>query len=314
MSSNQFNFNTEARVSNLKMLKNTMLYKSSLGIKDKTWKNWAESIDNIIKNIDNKEEKKISKIGNEEKIKIKKIIKEILKNLKKNNLKKFKYEAFGGLIQKEKRIRKLLEKIIDFLNKINGKTRQNLFNDNKLSITRNLKRAYNTAIKTNQFIASEGQLRSSTTIQNSSTINLNFLKKVKKEFEQLNELYKTNIEQSGFPNFSQINDNFNLIEFCTGIHSLNNEIKTTILQKMLKIVNTDKKFKIYEFIVSYNYFINNLKEYCRPQSLEVLSNNEIKDKLKSIGTGIGNGRGNGRGSVINVTSDASRNTNGPPPK
>ena len=199
MSSNQFNFNTEARVSNLEMLRNTMKYKSSLGIKDNTWKNWAESIDNIIKNINGN--KKIKEIGQENKNELKKIIENILKNLKKNNLKKFKYGAFGGLIQKEKRIRKLLEKIIDFLDKINGKTRQSLFNDPKLSITRNLKSAYSTAIKTNQFIASEGQQRSSTTTTNTTIKELYFLKK---EFIHLNELYKTNIEGDGFPNFDTI--------------------------------------------------------------------------------------------------------------
>lgn len=58
MSSNEFSFNNKARVSNLEMLKNTMLYKSSLGIKDNTWKNWANSIDKIIGNINDKEKKK----------------------------------------------------------------------------------------------------------------------------------------------------------------------------------------------------------------------------------------------------------------
>lgn len=35
----EFKFDTNTRISNLKMLKDTMCYKSSLGIEDKTWKN-----------------------------------------------------------------------------------------------------------------------------------------------------------------------------------------------------------------------------------------------------------------------------------
>ena len=212
--------------------------------------------------------------------KIKNIIKEILKNLKKNNLKKFKYGAFGGLIQKEKRIRKLLTKIIEFLENIDSQTRQSLFNDPKLSITRNLKKAYNTAIETNQFITSE------TTTPNSNTIKLNFLKK---DFEQLNKLYKENIAQGNFTNFDTIKNEPTKVKFCEAINTLNNEIKSNILQKVNALANDniDKKLKTYEFIVSYNNFINNLKEYCTNQTFEELRNNKIKDKLKSIGSSSG---------------------------
>lgn len=44
----EFKFDTNTRISNLKMLKDTMCYKSSLGIEDKTWKNWAKNIDDLI--------------------------------------------------------------------------------------------------------------------------------------------------------------------------------------------------------------------------------------------------------------------------
>lgn len=88
-----FSFNNNARVSNLEMLRNTMRYKSSLGIKDKTWKNWAESIDNIIKSINgNKKEIKIEEIGSGKITTLKEIIENILKNLKKNNLKNLNME------------------------------------------------------------------------------------------------------------------------------------------------------------------------------------------------------------------------------
>ena len=275
-----FSFNNNARVSNLEMLRNTMRYKSSLGIKDKTWKNWAESIDNIIKSINgNKKEIKIEEIGSGKITTLKEIIENILKNLKKNNLKKFKYGAFGGLIQKEKRIRRLLTKIIDFLNNINnGETRQKLFNDPKLSITRNLKKAYNTAIKTNQSIASEGQPRSSTTTPNSSTINLNFLKK---DFEQLNKLYKENISDGNdFTQFDTIKNKNTLDEFCDGINTLNQNIKVKIGRMLSNLNdNADKNLKIYKFIVSYNNFINNLKNHCTRQRLEKINNSKIKQKF-----------------------------------
>jgi hypothetical protein len=264
------------------MLRNTMRYKSSLGIKDKTWKNWAESIDNIIKSINgNKKEIKIEEIGSGKITTLKEIIENILKNLKKNNLKKFKYGAFGGLIQKEKRIRRLLTKIIDFLNNINnGETRQKLFNDPKLSITRNLKKAYNTAIKTNQSIASEGQPRSSTTTPNSSTINLNFLKK---DFEQLNKLYKENISDGNdFTQFDTIKNKNTLDEFCDGMNTLNQNIKVKIGRMLNNLSdNTDKNLKIYKFIVSYNNFINNLKNHCTSQMLEKINNSRIKQKFGS---------------------------------
>ena len=240
--------NNKILVKNFSILHNVMEYKHDMSKTDKWWGNKAKELNNVIKDLDNG---KVKNLNQNKQNKLKDILKDIDKRFKKWH-QKFKYsKPLNPFLKKEKRIRKLIKKMLTFIEDGRGK-RKNLFKIDKkygyLRMNNKLKNIFNKSIYLN-FINNNSNNHS----DNNSNFSKKLIKILDKKFNELNI--------DGVNYFTEILMKCNIDEIINELKAINVEINGKLEEKIRKMRNYHSiniKLKMYNFIIFYNNFLDNL--------------------------------------------------------
>lgn len=254
-----YKFANDVTVKNLDMFHKIMEYKHKIGVGDRFWKQTADKLNELGKGLDRNKSLENFDGNKKEKVdEIKELLEGIQKRFDRGN-QKFKYgsDVLKPFLKKEKRIRELMENIMDLLNKkkrIENRDRKKLFKNKDLALKNGLREAYDNAININKSINTE---------KTEEGIKLDIFKK---KLEVLFLLYK-NCFKEEFPEKELLKKADNLIKFCENLKEANKKIKTKVNEKINSEENKVSLLEIYKFIELYKNLIDNITNSIKKNSI-----------------------------------------------
>ena len=264
---NGFEFDDKATIYNIELLKNVINYKKGMPKTDAFWRNISNELGQIINELTQNNRNGKKKLREVENLEVKRKLINYLKFIEFNMdqwTQRVKYsKALRPLFRKEKRVRKLIRNILNYLKKgksTSGKEeRKNLFNINKeygnLDIKGELKKAYNKASNINHYVENNDKL-------------LNYLLKMNKtKFKDLIDEYKEIVGGEMDYDFKTYYQNIlnsdSLIKFNENLYEIHKKIKKNLNKTIKKMVEEGRGsrsdcFRLLTFLISYNNFIKEI--------------------------------------------------------
>ena len=315
-------FSNKAKVSNVLLLKKVIDYKRTLPKSDSFWNNISRELENFLDKFNNKNlDNRLVNLDNEDKYEDKQELIRLLRFIRRNMnewQRKVKYsKALRPLFRKEKRVRKLIKNILNYLEKgktSSGNKRTNLFKIDQeygnLQIKGKLKNAYTNVLKEEL----------SENYDNKLMVDiLNIYKgRFKNLIKMYGKLFNNNTDWRNY-DFNQLLSNMDKTGqfeiFFSNLSQLNKLIKKKLKEKidnMRNTANTSRKqcFDILTFMINYNQFIKEINDQHNGNNANINNLDETIKQFKRRTSPVPNRNGN---VAENVTGNASgiRNTSAP---